>query len=293
MNIVFIGAVKFSKSCLEKLIEINFPPVAVCTLEISKSNADHSDLTNLCNENNIPVKYTSDINSKESYFWIQSYAPDIIFCFGWSRLIKEELLNLPHLGVIGYHPAPLPKNRGRHPLIWSLVLGLDKTASTFFFMDSGADSGDILSQKEVLINLKDNAESLYKKITHVALKQLEEFVPSLGVGDFTRIAQENNNSNTWRKRNEEDGRIDWRMSAESIQNLVRGLSHPYVGAHFNFFEKKIIVWKTKLVYNSKKNIEPGKIISLDIDGPIIMTGENAIQLLEIEPLLDLTEGNYL
>lgn len=85
MNIVFIGAVKFSKSCLEKLIEINFPPVAVCTLEISKSNADHSDLTNLCNENNIPVKYTSDINSKESYNWIQSHAPDVIFCFGWSR----------------------------------------------------------------------------------------------------------------------------------------------------------------------------------------------------------------
>ena len=34
---------------------------------------------------------------------------------------------MPALGVIGYHPAELPKNRGRHPLIWALVLGLKKT----------------------------------------------------------------------------------------------------------------------------------------------------------------------
>ena len=58
--------------------------------------------------------------------------PDIIFCFGWSRLIKEELLKIPKKGVVGYHPAMLPKNRGRHPLIWALALGIKTTGSTFF-----------------------------------------------------------------------------------------------------------------------------------------------------------------
>lgn len=36
------------------------------------------------------------------------------------------------MGVLGYHPAKLPQNRGRHPLIWALALGLKKSASTFF-----------------------------------------------------------------------------------------------------------------------------------------------------------------
>ena len=132
MNIVFIGAVKISESFLKKLINIKSTPVAVCTLENSDFNADHIDLTTLCNENNIPVKYAPDINSKENVKWIKSYKPDVIFCFGWSFLLKSELLKVAPLGVVGYHPAALPKNRGRHPIIWALVLGLRKTASTFF-----------------------------------------------------------------------------------------------------------------------------------------------------------------
>ena len=37
------------------------------------------------------------------------------------------------MGVLGFHPSELPKNRGRHPLIWALALGLKKSASTFFY----------------------------------------------------------------------------------------------------------------------------------------------------------------
>lgn len=36
----------------------------------------------------------------------------------------------------------------------------------------------------------------------------------------------------WRKRVSPDGKIDWRMSAKSIFNLVRGLTKPYIGAYF-------------------------------------------------------------
>jgi methionyl-tRNA formyltransferase len=63
------------------------------------------------------------------------------FCLGWSNLLKAEILKAAPLGVIGFHPAALPANRGRHPLIWALGLGLDETATTFFFMDKGADRG--------------------------------------------------------------------------------------------------------------------------------------------------------
>jgi len=293
MNIVFIGAVQFSESCLKKLIDINSSPVAVCTLKNSKFNADHIDLTKLCKENNIPVSYTPDINSKQSIQWIKSFNPNVIFCFGWSRLLKTEILNLATLGVVGYHPAALPKNRGRHPIIWALALGLDETASTFFLMDNGADSGDILSQKLISIELNDNAGTLYKKMTDTALNQLEEFVPELEFGSFERTPQDHGRSNTWRKRNINDGKIDWRMSAESIHNLVRGLSHPYVGAHFDLEDEEIKVWKTKLVSNNKKNIEPGKIIEVNINGPIIKTGNNAIQLIDIEPRVELIQGSYL
>ena len=63
-----------------------------------------------------------------------------------------------------FSPGLTPQNRGRHPIIWTLALGLCETGSTFFFMDEGADSGDILSQKKITILPEDNAGSLYQKL---------------------------------------------------------------------------------------------------------------------------------
>ena len=293
MRIVFIGAVQFSEKALAKLIDIKADVVGVCTLEKSPFNADHVDLTHLCNENNIPVRYTPDINSTKSINWIRSYNPDVIFCFGWSRLLKTEILNLAPLEVVGYHPAALPVNRGRHPLIWALVLGLDETASTFFFMDEGADSGEILSQRPITISENDDAGTLYNKVIKVALKQLEQFVPALASGNYQRLAQDHCKANTWRKRGKKDGEIDWRMSANSIHNLVRGLSKPYVGAYFVMKEKQIKVWKTEVINNNGKNIEPGKVLAIDRGLPVVKTGKNSIKLVEIEPVIKLQQGTYL
>jgi len=135
------------------------------------------------------------------------------------------------LGVVGFHPAALPANRGRHPLIWSLALGLEQTASTFFFMDAGADSGDILLRRALAIDPTDDARTLYDKVCACALEQITQFVSQLANGSFAREPQAHAQANIWRKRGMADGKIDWRMSAVSVHNLVRALAKPYVGAH--------------------------------------------------------------
>lgn len=294
MRIFFIGAVKFSGESLKKIIAMGGTVVGVCTLKNSGIHSDFFDLTDIAIENKIPVRYVDDINSSENVDWISKMKPDVIFCFGWSRLLKKEILDLTPLGVIGFHPAALPKNRGRHPIIWSLVLGLKSTASTFFFMDEGIDSGDILSQTAITIENSDDAGSLYKKIINTALSQLEKFIPDLQSGMFARTKQDHGLSNVWRLRGKADGAIDWRMSAEGINNLVRGLAKPYVGAHFQHDKVEYKVWKVEVVDCVLDNIEPGKILALS-EGrfPIVKCGGNAIKLLEVEPEFEAKPGKYL
>lgn len=293
MRIIFIGTVEFSRSALACLFAMNAEVVGVCTLRESKFNADYVDLSVISETHGIPWIYTDDINSLEVLDWIQKKKPDVIFCFGWSRLLKQALLRCAPMGVVGFHPAALPANRGRHPLIWALVLGLEKTASTFFFMDSGADSGDILSQREIIIDEEDDARSLYNKVINSALDQIVEFVPQLAAGLNQRSKQESRLANTWRKRGSADGQIDWRMSARSIHNLVRGLTEPYVGANFIVDGQEIKVWKTAIVYDAPQNIEPGKIY-MSIDSKLVVKcGENAICLVSIEPSIELIVGKYL
>ena len=135
MKIFFIGTVEFSKMALQKLIELKAQVVGVCTKEKSGFNSDFADLKPLCEKNKIPFKYVNNVNSKDNCYWIKSFNPDIIFCFGWSNLLKKDILTLAPMGVLGFHPSKLPKNRGRHPLIWALALGLKKSASTFFFYE--------------------------------------------------------------------------------------------------------------------------------------------------------------
>jgi methionyl-tRNA formyltransferase len=293
MRIVFIGAVEFSRHALEHLLAAKAGIVGVCTLEISKFNADHADLSTVSEAHGVPWFYAEDINSIEALSWIQEKSPDVIFCFGWSKLLKQDLLRLAPLGVVGFHPAALPANRGRHPLIWALALGLEKTASTFFFMDTEADSGDILSQQEIIIDDADDARTLYDKVTQTALEQIEKFVPLLAAGKFLRHKQDQQLANTWRKRGNSDGKIDWRMSAHSIHNLVRGLGKPYVGAHFIVDGQQIKVWKTAVVRGIPGNIEPGKVLILSDLKPLVKCGVDAICLLSTEPSFEPIVGIYL
>ena len=293
MRIVFIGSVEFSLRVLEQLVVLDVEIVGVCTLKESEFNTDHTDLRGFSEALGIPSLYVKDINSTETLAWIRGKSPDIIFCFGWSRLIKEDLLKLAPLGVVGFHPALLPANRGRHPLIWALVLGLKKTGSTFFFLDSAADSGDILSQKEIFIDEQDDARTLYDKVTRTALIQITEILPQLTSGLFQRFVQNENLSNVWRKRGREDGKIDWRMSAKSIHNLVRGLAAPYVGAHFLLDGKEVKVWKTAVILEVPDNIEPGKVLLQSSQGTVVKCGIGAISLLITEPELKEIAGSYL
>ena len=186
------------------------------------------------------------------------------------------------MGVLGYHPAKLPQNRGRHPLIWSLALGLKQSASTFFFMDKGADSGDILSQKDFDILYTDDAQILYNKVIDIALIQIQEFVPQLENKTYQKIKQNHKIANKWRKRSKIDGEIDFRMSGEAIYNLVRALTKPYIGAHIEYKEKDIIVWKVKVVENSQDNIESGKVLDSCGNTILVKTDDGAIKILEHE-----------
>jgi len=293
VRVVLIGSVEFSLKALENLITTNVNLVGVCTKESSTFNSDFVDLKPICDINQTPCLHIDDINSIKSIEWIKNLNPDVIFCFGWSSLIKKEVLSIAPMGVVGYHPAKLPKNRGRHPLIWSLALGLEKSASTFFFMDEGADTGDILSQVDFEITYQDNARTLYDKAVNMALTQIEEFVPVLEKGTFVRIKQSNKESNNWRKRSQLDGEIDFRMNSRSIYNLTRALTKPYIGAHIKYNNINYSVWKVKESDNFQENIEPGKVLKVVGDIFTVKSYDGAVEIIEHDFKKVPKVGEYL
>ncbi len=296
MRIVFIGCVQFSFEMLKHLL-LNVSEaevVGVVTRRQSRFNTDFSPLDSLAEEFNVPCYYADETNQIEMADWVKKLKPDVIYCFGWSYLLKKDVIDIPPIGVIGYHPAALPANRGRHPIIWALALGLSETASTFFFIDEGTDTGDILSQVFVSIEEKDDALSLYKKLISVALLQVEKFTKALVNNTYLRVSQDHNRANYWRKRTVEDGKIDWRMPARGIYNLVRALTRPYIGAHCIYQDQEVKIWRTEITDLEYRNIEPGKVITIEEGSTILIKcGDGVLRLVEHEFEILPKAGEYL
>ena len=81
-------------------------------------------------------------------------------------------------------------------------------------MDEGADSGDIVSQKEISIDFEDDAKTLYQKMIDVSKNQIESICKSLDNNSLKRFPQKKT-GNLWRKRNLQDGLIDFRLNSTS------------------------------------------------------------------------------
>lgn len=301
MRACLIGCVEFSEHALKKLKELESQDicevVGVITKKNSQFNSDFVDLGNTLLEakgKESKLHYYSD--EAKALEFIDQVRPDVIYCFGWSNLLSKSMLKAAPKGVIGFHPAELPKNRGRHPIIWALALGLPETASTFFRMDEGADSGPILSQEKLSISRKDDARTLYDKIVQVAMIQIAQFTKELSENRECLFKQDHALANYWRKRSAKDGLIDWRMEAEEIYNLVRALATPYPGAEFLSKDDELIkVWRSAVASEPvPSNFEPGKVLQVLNNRVLVKCARSSALWLEhTDPALSVNAGDYL
>jgi methionyl-tRNA formyltransferase len=298
MKVGFIGCVNSSLKILRKLMVLKsegIDVVAVITKSQSSFNTDFADLTPLCRSHNIPIHYEEPDRQHISAEFFQQYAPDVIYCFGWSSLLGQNMLDLAPFGTFGFHPSPLPLGRGRHPIIWALALGLKQTASTFFKMDNGVDSGPIIAQEFVNISPEDNAGSLYEKILAIACSQSIKLTRQIASGQAKFSVQDHSKATYWRKRSPKDGLIDWRMRAEDINNLIRALAKPYPGATFLSKGTEIPIWQSSVADKIFPfHIEPSKILNIQSDDMLVKCGgESAIWLHGVRIEQRPNPGDYL
>lgn len=289
MKILFIGSVIFSSEILKILILKKINIIGIITKKKSIFNTDHCNLAQLAKKNNIPYKYYKNINSAKIINWIKKKSPDLIFCIGWSHLISKDILKIPVNGVIGYHPTDLPLNRGRNPLIWTIALGLKKSASTFFFITDKVDDGKIINKQKFSIPKNYNAKDLYNKVIKISKKQVLDICAKIKNNLKIKSIDQKGKVSHWRARNYKDGIIDWRMSGLSVHNLVKALSWPYPGASFYYKNNEYKLLKTKLIKNKFYNAEPGKILEFDKANPIIKCGQYSIKILKSSPNLNVNK----
>lgn len=104
---------------------------------------------------------------------------DWIISYGYSHIIKQDVIDKAKNPIINLHISYLPFNKGADPNFWSWFENTPKGV-TIHQIDNGVDTGDIFIQKE--INFKENEtlsssyEILKKEIETLFIKSFDDII---------------------------------------------------------------------------------------------------------------------
>jgi UDP-4-amino-4-deoxy-L-arabinose formyltransferase/UDP-glucuronic acid dehydrogenase (UDP-4-keto-hexauronic acid decarboxylating) len=268
---------------LEALVQGGFDIRAIFShLDDPDENIWFGSVAEWGKKNQIPVYCPQNVNTPEWIEKIRNILPEVIFSFYYRNLLSRDILMIPSVGSFNLHGSLLPAYRGRCPINWVLVKGEQRTGVTLHHMLEGPDAGDIVGQKEVVIDFEDTAYTLYQKLCVKAKELLGEVLPLIKKGIAPRVAQNLKQGSYYGGRRPEDGKIDWGWPVMQIYNLVRAVTEPYPGAFTYLPEgEKLFIWRT-LPEKGSISKGPMGVLEFEKDNVYVRASDGRLRLLDIE-----------
>ncbi|MGB8020790.1 MAG: phosphoribosylglycinamide formyltransferase [Candidatus Nanopelagicales bacterium] len=110
---------------------------------------------------------------------LESFEPDWVVSAGFMRILGPDVLSAYPMRVVNTHPALLPSFPGTHAVRDALAHGVRVTGSTIHLVDEGVDTGPIVDQRPVLVELDDDETTLHERIKVVERELLVDVVKRL------------------------------------------------------------------------------------------------------------------
>ena len=285
MRTVLIGAVESTRAALRTAARAPGCEVsAVITLpvELAARHADYVDLAADARAAGARLLRFADCNAPEALDAIRAVAPDYVLVIGWSQICKPSLLATAPGRFIGYHPAALPRLRGRGVIPWTILLDEKITASTLFWLDGGVDTGPLLAQEFFHVAHDETAASLYEHHLAALSQLLAEALARLRSGDARRQPQDERFATWAAKRTPQDGLIDWSHPADDVWRLVRAVGRPYPGAFTHLGDERLVIWAAEPMSATRHAAQPGQIIARELDRFLVRCGDGGLLVTEWE-----------
>lgn len=273
LRVLFVGCTQFGYDCLTQAIL----PCSAVTLSgiitaprkisfaVSSDKMDvmtHADFHSVARTSGCQLVELSGKPKAVDYLEILNrWNPDIMIVLGWYSIIPQKVLDRMPFGTVAIHASLLPKYRGMAPIPWAIINGETETGVTFFHLEKGVDSGDIIAQRSFPITNTDNCATVYKKATEDSIAILKQFLPLLASGQAPRTVQNHDEATTFPRRTPADGLINWSQPATRIYDFIRAQARPYPGA-FTFFQgKKLRIWKASKSDEINSRNLPGDVVA--------------------------------
>ncbi len=286
-RIIFFGTPSFAVPTLKGLLEGPDKVVGIVTQPDRKKGRGqrvHSSPVKetiiRCAEPEISLFQPEKVKSEIFQENLKGLHADLFVVAAYGQILPKSLLEIPEYGAINVHASLLPKYRGAAPIAWAILKGEKVTGVTIMRMDEGMDTGDILSQKELLLGEEETAETLHDRLASLGAFLLLETVSKIKEGSVTPLQQDPSGATYAPPLKKEDGRIDWKREAREVDRQVRAFN-PWPGAYtlVNGRFLKILRGKAR---EGKGGENAGRVLWTGADFIEVGTGKNCFLIREVQ-----------
>ena len=284
LKIIFIGGLSNGKIVLDYLQNNKHLDIPLIITHPQKYNGPrYLDISKTVDD--VEVKKGLDANAYIDV--IRKRNPDFIFVVGWSGLLSKDLISIPEMGTIGFHPSKLPDDRGRSVLAWQIEEGYIETALSMFYYNELPDCGDIIAQEKIKIEHNDYINDVMNKVDSATYNLIRAYFPLLRTGNAPRKPQDINDGNFRRLRTKSDSIIDWDKNADVIFNKIRAISKPYPGSIGKIDKNRYRIWKAvpwDITDGMEKENIGKHIIEKESGMPIVKCRDKCIKIIDYEKI---------
>lgn len=171
----------------------------------------------------IPVLQPADVNDPYIMAHIREAGCGLGLIIAYGQKIGVDLIESFPQGIINLHASLLPKYRGAAPVNWTIINGERRTGLTVMQINERIDAGTILARRGLEIDPLERADELHDRLAGLGPELVLEVINQIRQGTLQPVSQDPEAVTHAPKLKKSLSEIDWRVSAEKLANVIRGL----------------------------------------------------------------------
>jgi methionyl-tRNA formyltransferase len=227
----------------------------------------------------IPVLTPSTLRTPEALDEFRSHQADVAIVVAYGMLLPKDILDVPPLGCLNLHASLLPRWRGAAPIQRAIMAGDPETGVAVMKMAEGLDTGPVGMVERLVIAPELNAGEAHEILARLGADLMVRALAALGRGGLSFREQSTEGVTYARKISNDECKIDWSASAQTIHDHIRGLA-PFPGA-YTMIDLGKGPERVKILRATRTEGvgAPGQILD---DALTIACGNGALRLLDLQ-----------
>jgi len=283
LKVVFMGTPDFAATCLQAVHQAGHAIAAVYSRAPAPSGRGMkltpSPVHKLAETLQLHVETPPHFKDPEARARLAAFKPDVIVVVAYGLLLPKAVLDIPRNGCLNVHASLLPRWRGAAPIQRAIMAGDQESGVAIMRMEEGLDTGPVTLETRCPITPDMTAGQLHDTLAVLGADLLVKALAKLEAGQLTETVQSQEGIVYAKKISNDDSRIDWQQPAQSVHDLIRGLS-PFPGAFalfdFGKGEERVKILHSRMV-NATGPV--GHVLDTHLT---IACGSGAVQLLRLQ-----------